>query len=362
MAEVLIHIGTHKTGATAIQHALRENRRWLRRNGWAYLLPAPALRTLMMAQSVNPEVVQEARAWLDSVGRWHGRRHRLLISAEGFAGNPYGGYRNADVVAENLRQITDGHKVGIMVYLRRQDEFMESMYTQRIQEGGSLSFAEFLEACGDAPDWSALLRAYAERFGQERIVVRRYHRTFLPEPDSLLLDFSRALHLSALPMERVPGRRNAGYSREALEFARSVNASLDDAERAALRRLLQEASARQSFAPFEFFNHDERVALMNRCADGNAEVARRYFKDAVDTLFPPPEVAIRARQASAGLSPEGMDRMLADARMLAQANRNGGRPRGGIRRRVWGWAGRQISACPPFRELLCRLAEIAGWR
>ncbi len=361
MAEIWIHIGTHKTGSTAIQHALRENRRWLRRQGWMFLQPPAELRELMTAQAVKEELEATGRTWMDSVARWHGRRHRLLISREGFSGNPYGGYRNVEVVAETLRRITAGHRVRIVVYLRRQDEFLESMYTQQVQEGGSRTFAEFLAACGGPPDWAALLRAYASQFGPESLMVRRYHRAFLAGAESLLRDFGDALGLAApMPVSGSP-YRNRGYSREALEFARSVNDSLDPAARAALRTLLQEASSRQAFAPFGFFSDEERAALLERCAAGHAEIAERYFPDAGGILFPPPE-GKRPPRPSGGLSRETLDGILLQVRQMAREQRASAHGQEGLRRRLRRWVAKRVADVPFLRDVLCRVAEMAGWR
>ena len=67
---------------------------------------------------------------------------RFVTSWEGFSGNPRLAYQNANAVASMLRESTKSLDVRIIVYLRRQDEFVESMYTQTIHEGGS--FAVFV--------------------------------------------------------------------------------------------------------------------------------------------------------------------------------------------------------------------------
>jgi len=211
-----------------------------------------------------------------------------------------------------------------------------------------------------ASHWNGLL---TERLRQEWIVVRRYHRAFLPGAESLLRDFGTVLGLTEQMPISGPPYRNCGYSREALEFARSVNDSLDPAARAALRTLLQEASSRQAFAPFGFFSDEERAALLERCAAGNAEIAERHFPESCGALFPPQAQAMRhAACPEDSLSHEEMDRLLARAKALAGENQRHVASGGSPVRRARRWVGRRVAAHPRVREILRRMAEILAWR
>jgi len=286
---LFLHIGTHKTGSTAIQHALGANREALARSGYA-LIPRPAAsRELMRATSYDSQLVASMGKQLSASVKLHaGRRtENLLLSWEGFSGDPQLGYANSHIIARVLREITVPFHVTIVSYLRQQDEFVESLYTQHIQRGHSLEFSAYLQRFdASAFDWSRLLASFAKCFGQENVSPRRYHKVLLPESSSLLDDFSRVLEL---PFNlSLPGRqmRNPSMSRQALELARLANPHLSEEEKKCLRHILQQSNAKQLHEAFCFFSPSERSRFLSQYKQSNAEVCGTYFDEPSGELFP----------------------------------------------------------------------------
>jgi hypothetical protein len=82
--------------------------------------------------------------------------------------------------------------------------------------------------------------------------------------------------------------RNERLSRDALEYLRELNrAGLPDAERRWLRPAL-EAFSRQRPDPLHLrfsFSPQQRRSILEACAAGNAEVARRFLGRADGVLF-----------------------------------------------------------------------------
>ena len=165
---------------------------------------------------------------------------------------------------------------------------MESIYTQHIKVGGALSFEDYVTRFDDTSfDWALFLERYADVFGRDRLRVRRYHRQFLPTPDSLLTDFGTLIGCPDLSTGGRRVTRNPGYSRDALEIARLANQHLDADARGRLRDVLQRTNAKPPFERFGFFGAGEREAFLQRYAASNATVAREYFDEAAERLFPP---------------------------------------------------------------------------
>jgi len=123
-----IHIGTHKTGSTAIQQLLNKNKYLLRENGYVYLRDLEEkFQTLKMSTKIDTDVITLFKKELANSCKRNKSNipdHRFIISSEGFSGNPLIGYKNAGIVAEHLYQITDDFDVYVIVYLRRQDDFI----------------------------------------------------------------------------------------------------------------------------------------------------------------------------------------------------------------------------------------------
>lgn len=281
-----VHIGSHKTGSTSIQRALRQARWALRAEGWQLLRRPPVLDAgFMAATAVDPARVrrlrrQLARAAANPLALPAPQR---LLSWEGFCGLPDQGYRNAPVVAEMLRQASGAFDTRIVVYLRRQDDFVESMYTQKVQEGASGSFDDFLRGfdAAEALDYELLLDTFAQRFGAHRLVVR------LHGPGGVA-DFGRVLGIGALQTAQAQRHDNPALSRAALEIARCTNAQLDERQRRRLRRVLQAASPQPRGHGFRFFSPEQRAAFLARHAASNARVAARWFASGPAELFTPP--------------------------------------------------------------------------
>ncbi len=304
-----MHIGTHKTGSTAIQRWLKVSEKQLLSEGLAGLwLPSSDVQTLMRCRERDEELIGRLACQVKRQARKHQAKgvFRFVLSHEGFSGDPNTGYDNASIVARSVREISCGFTVWPIVYLRRQDQFLESLYTQTIHTGASCSFDAFAASFDDtAFDWSRLLEAYEDVFGRQYISPRRYDGRYLPETRSLLDDFAEIIGTDALAtcQERTP---NAGYTRDALEMAIHAGKSLTPREKQWLRTVLQSVSARQPFQTHAFLDASGRRALLERYAASNSKVAELYFGES--ELFPDAGDVEPYR----GLSPEAAGRILGE--------------------------------------------------
>jgi len=286
MSRLHIHIGTHKTGSTAIQHALRDHPVELKNEGIIYLPKLAVLKKLETIVEADGVLIENARTQLADLMK-RGGDDLHILSFEGFSGNVTKGYTNSDIIAGCLSKITDGVQVSIIVYLRRQDLFLESLYTQMIQEGKAYSFSDFIANYkSDAFDWEALLESYASRFGKEHIIARIYDKSSLPGNDSLLKDFGLVIGSQFLQEFESKENPNQGYSREALDFAKSQNEVLTPIQARSLRKKLQEYHPRQLFESFSFFDSESRKKLLDGYHSSNSNVAKKYFETRDEGLFP----------------------------------------------------------------------------
>ncbi len=280
---IFIHIGTHKTGSTAIQRAL--------------LSGAKGLVRLLYHEDISraswgTEDVQRLVALFHS-HKTADASTKYLLSNERFSGEPLSGYADAQMMAERVRDITADFDPKIIVYLRRQDDFIESMYTQMIHQGGSLSFQAFLQQIQpERMNWHRLLETHSGVFGRENMIVRRYHSDFYPKPESLLHDFCEIVGIKPedVTEKNAASTPNVGYSREALELARKCNPQFDAAEKKQLRKMLQKLSPKPFSQNYSYLDLDSRRQILAACADSNAAVRRDYFSHllAGESLFPEP--------------------------------------------------------------------------
>ena len=237
----------------------------------------------MYCEEINNEIVDCFYNYLQS--HLVKENYNYIMSSEGFSGNPYTGYKNTSIVASHINKVLSkiDTDVKIIVYLRRQDDFVESLYTQSVLKDAHHSFDDFINSLpASAFDWYSLLSCYANFFGKENIIVRRYDKNyFLQSNTNLLKDFLASLNFNSeeFLLENEIIQPNRGYNRESLEIARLCNSYLDDDEKILLGYILQHVSAKFPFEPYFFFNKKDRMTFLSKYFDSNRKVLKEYFHD-----------------------------------------------------------------------------------
>lgn len=308
---IILHIGIHKTGSTAIQSWLKTSQAHLASHH-IVALPSPPFslsRSIMEAVKLDDALITACRSELATAiaSQSISPDHTLVLSAEGFSGSIRKGYTNAPICAKILAQILAEHTVTVAVYLRPQDSFIESLYTQRIHQGESTSFPEYLAALpSNAFDWQNHVQAFAATFGQASLRVRPYHKSQLPESDSILRDFCQILGCPFAPTSTEPTIKNVGYSRDAMELARSVNPSLSAPDQHTLRKWLQKTASKGTWNAYSYFTPEQRSTILSRYASSNEQVAQTHLGGSWDSFFPtsPPAPAYQ------GLTPAAVSQIL----------------------------------------------------
>jgi len=324
--DLVIHIGTHKTGTTAIQTYLRRSRGYLKKQGILFVdYPLPGCDRLVAQKELTQSLIDSHKKQIAGALRKCRSRNleSVLLSSEGFSGLPMEGYGNVDVIADHWHRIAGDLRVKIILYLRRQDLFAESLYFQRIRTGSHYTFEEFLDVLPlNAFDWSAIFDAYAKRFDSENVFVRTYDQARLKNSTDLLRDFHECLNIavdeSLLQPKSVTV--HSGYSQDAMAFALLSNPGLDEIERKALGAILQEVSAKQPFEPYSFFSPDQRQAFLDNYASSNRQLAENHFGLTNDRLFSSPDNST-AKVTNSGLTVEKAIPIIAKAMVSSAVRR-----------------------------------------
>lgn len=283
--QLFLHIGTHKTGSTAIQKALLKGKEKLRDEKIVYLPQLPARKNIETLSVLDSDIISSSREFVLREISKYPTSTRFVMSYEGYSGDVFRGYLNAEIVAESLRRITDGYEVKVIVFLRRQDLFVESMYTQTIHQGQTWSFNNFLDIFNNSSfNWHLLLSNYAKYFKKPGIIVRRYDKTHLLNQNSIE-EFANVIGSNSLKSIDIEKNLNSGYTRDALELARLCLPHLTKSEKRKLRNILQATNAKLPFESHSFFNLSERELFLSKYEQSNALVAEEYFHDSKGSLF-----------------------------------------------------------------------------
>jgi hypothetical protein len=140
---VLLHIGPHKTGTTAIQGALAKARPALRDRGIVYPGEATQHRTAALAvtDSKGAKGLREAREedWERLVRHVHAaRRRQVVVSSEAFV-------EANDTAARYIVQRLGGDRMHVVVTLRPLAKILPSAWQQNVRNQLTATFDEWLD-------------------------------------------------------------------------------------------------------------------------------------------------------------------------------------------------------------------------
>lgn len=308
MGTLYLHIGTPKTGTTAIQEFCRLNGRALEKRGFCYpgfpsdyALPNGRFLRWWIGTEKKEDPRDLLRAWqgkMERLARLFRRYPNIILSEEMLWCVPES--RRSDLWGK-LKEEADarGFDVRVIVYLRRQDQFLTSYWAEQVKScwgGGTWSkmrWEDVLARAGSYSwlDYCAKLEGIAAYFGRERIDVRIYERERFPGGD-IIADFMGALGLPLEADYRLPkGDDNPSIGGNAMEIKRIINAlpEHDGRMEAVARRIACDCYAwERSRARYSMFSPEELEAFLRRYEESNRRVARDYLGSADEPLFAPP--------------------------------------------------------------------------
>ena len=270
---LILHIGSPKTGSTAIQWFLHKNRKVLAGSGVNFIRAgrrANAHNLVLQARrnGTLPQVMDEITAEIHSQPQM-----THILSAE-----MYFAARIAPAIADHLPGDIRTNTT-VVAYIRRQDKFIEALYKQRVKTNRYHGDAtSFLDVKAKTARYSGILGAYAAAFDPVRMVVRPFERPHFPEGD-VIRDFCRILGLSDTdPFIYPVATANATLSHEVSHLlaliARSTTINTKD-----IIRHLSDRSEPDAFGSNDCYTLDQRRAVFERYAEDNELVRRLYCPD-----------------------------------------------------------------------------------
>ncbi len=249
---ITLHCGLHKTGSSSIQLALAH----ARLTG-TVVLPRPGDD-------------QSDAAWRSRLARVAAGG---VLSDEKLLGSPFDGYSQAATRLGLVRTEVAGRPSRVVVYLRPQPDWLESVYLQGVQEGRRDSPEEFWSRVRDAPllQWSALIDLLAAESGADAVLVRPYG----PGVD-VIADFAATCGLPS-SVSRVSLRENVSIAaiQAPVLLELGVDDTLTHADRNRLRGLFQRQLAAGASREWSAFPPDVQADIRHRTREDWASVGVR---------------------------------------------------------------------------------------
>lgn len=323
MPDYYLHIGTPKTGSTALQIFLESNPIALGKYGALY--PSRTLRGHghhdiafhiaggypAWASPAACSLKETAQAFRDEVqAQKEGLHQKIIFSSENF-------YLLCDpqAVAEFLYTAGIPAKdLTIVVYIRRQDEIQVSWYNQRIKaQGFSGSLSESIAEYSSQWHYEQQLDRWEKAFPDAKLIVRPYQRADIPDLD-IRKDFLRIIQAEEAEFSFAAEDTNSSLNIDLLEFQKEINKLYIDNRtkrkfHKALIALSKTPSSQEFFSTKALLNTKQKKSLLSRYREGNRLVAIKYLGR--NDLFDESMEIGKPSSVKPGLTVEKMFRIMA---------------------------------------------------
>lgn len=320
--KLILHIGLHKTGTSAIQKFLMDNRGHLAEQGLLYpasgLIGANhnSLSWHLMDKKYYPKNndvylrnASSGAAWADLAAELaQADADTVMLSGEDFC-----------LVTDPslIARLCEAFVTRIVVYLRRQDQYLQSIYNEDVKNHPFMrtdTFEEFVKnhRLMDIVFYDRFLERWAGAFGKENITVGLYDKSRLQQ--GLIADFAARAGITISEQMIGQGRAvNTSLPDHLIEIKRVLNHIPFSAEQNAelvgiLENHLSGHRMRQQvFSEHGLISRAEQRDLMEQFREANRAVARDYVGED-SCLFPEiedePSSGPESSQVIAGALPD----------------------------------------------------------
>jgi hypothetical protein len=308
MATLYLHIGMPKTGTTAIQNFLTDNAEALNKHGICYpdlgfrypSIGIPRNAHFLIASYIEENgkkthrrPAAEYEPGLDQLADLARRYDRIILSDEAI----WRGSTTREDFWPRLKEDLAKRSLDlkIIVYLRRQDLWVQSFWAQKVKKGTTMTFQEYLKYMDEVSypvNYYPYMDMLASVFGKDALVIRLYEKEqYEGEQHSLLSDF---LNIFGVPLSEDFTMKkefyNPSLAGNSIEMRRLLN-NLPDIDRNshALKQAIRDLQTNHPDTGIggSYTWHDtaEQSSYLNSFAESNSRVAREFLDREDGQLF-----------------------------------------------------------------------------
>lgn len=307
MKTLYLHIGMPRTATTVLQNFCADNVEELNRQGYAYpIMPfqyrnASQLRTAhfmfgrVTGENGNRDMEAEQQRFKEGFETLYHTFEiydNVILSDEGLWNC---GFRDKENVWAKLKREMEKNQftTKVIVYLRRQDDFLFSWWGQRIKEGlyqeCVLSWEEMTEKLPIVHlDYYEMLEGISEYIGREKLIVRRFGKEHFVG-GSICHDFVSVIGLQNLDAFQIRQKvLNRNLTKNNAEIKRILNKLPDLDARGNLMFqdiLAHNSNCKTDNEEYSMFSKQEALSMYEKYREGNRHIAAGYL-GIEDDLFP----------------------------------------------------------------------------
>jgi hypothetical protein len=292
MTEAFVHVGAHKTASTFLQQNLgRHKERLAKERGLSLLTRGELLGTpfakeiyaVSQQQHDAANITQGARESLQSC--LPAGSNSVLITNEDLICqlDIQDFYQHAEPAIEYLAAALDSYDLYVIFYIRKQTDYLESIYLQFVHLGRRLKFPEFLQrAAAIDLSWLRAVEAMERALPDGRLHLRTYEQIHTIGETGFYRDFLSMCHVVdvgdfEIDEEFSKGRpANRSYGQLGLQIAQRINPILSPKERKLVRRFLQEHFSTATHPRAELLDTRQRDEIFQKYRESNLHLFERY--------------------------------------------------------------------------------------
>lgn len=309
MKTLYLHIGTPKTGTSALQHFFANNRKLLEGKGVYYpdlgfrfpdigkhrnahfLSYKKYIEKKQRDYETEKAIRDEGIQKLDEAFKSH---DTILLSDEHI-------WNEKEMIGQTLPALKSHFaeqevQIKVIVYLRRQDQVIQSFWAQKIKESSAISFEKYMEKEKYRffrLDYAARIQEFADVLGKENVIVRCYEKQqYQGEQKTIMSDFLQILGLEITDEYKNSDKvYNISLEGAYLEVKRLFNTLPQfKSQKNYMMDLLKEQQALdfQELALERkkmYFSPEAEKEFMQKYEQENITVAKEYFNREDGTLF-----------------------------------------------------------------------------
>ncbi len=287
-----VHVGTTKTGTTAIQSFMIDNQEVLNQKGYYYpLFPyrykdvSERRNARFMLEEAQDRQAGIFREGMDRIHELFQKYDRIVVSDEGIWSASYE-QRITMWRALKAEAKEGGFQIKVIVYLRRQDTYLISGWNQMVKSGiGNSAATAWKDYVSDLVNinkmkYATHLKKLSAFFGRKNLIVRRF------EPKrftggSIYADFLQTIGLELTEEYRVEQSvrnvRLAGNTHEIQRVLNGLPGMMPEYHSFFRQALLSYADLSGEIYPCEMFSKEEAAAFMEKYKEENQQVADEFF-------------------------------------------------------------------------------------
>lgn len=309
MATVYLHIGLPKTGSTSIQYFAWDNKDVLEKYGICYPLFGYKYEMVsfrrnghfLFAPYINEDgsrnnslPAAEYEECLDKMAELGKTYDKIFLTDEGIWWGSHPRKNFWEQLKEDLHR--RGLEIRIIVYLRRQDSWLESHWAQNIKDGRTCltmrKYPAYMKKKGYPLDYYAYITKLEKLFGKEALYVRILEKgQFKGAEQTLQSDFLDIFGLSLSDGFTVKQDvYNTKFEGTYLELKRLMNLIPELRSRKhivfkAITEMDAKNPSKRDYSGYSFFAPEERKAFREQFEECNRKLATEFFGREDGILF-----------------------------------------------------------------------------